>query len=177
VLIGLTLAVDASFKILFVVVVFHRGFYCWQLCWCLIDPTEMFEGLGIGSRLAYMRLPAKYNWVPIAGALLYGITTPIGIAVGLGVKTTYNPGSTTASIVSGVLDSLSAGILLYTGLVEVKSCSPRCVINFTNMAAQLLAHEFLFNKEMMSGSNANLTYALVCMCLGCALMALLGKWA
>ena len=79
----------------------------------------MFEGLGIGSRLAFMSLPAKYNWVPIAGAFLYGITTPIGIAVGLGVKTTYNPGSTTASIVSGVLDSLSAGILLYTGLVEV----------------------------------------------------------
>ena len=66
-----------------------------------------------------MRLPAKYNWVPVAGAMLYGLTTPIGIAVGLGVKTTYNPGSTTASIVSGVLDSLSSGILLYTGLVEV----------------------------------------------------------
>jgi solute carrier family 39 (zinc transporter), member 1/2/3 len=79
----------------------------------------MFEGLGIGSRLAYMRLPEQYNWVPMAGAFLYGITTPIGIAVGLGVKTTYNPGSTTASIVSGILDSLSAGILLYTGLVEV----------------------------------------------------------
>jgi zinc transporter 1/2/3 len=80
----------------------------------------MFEGLGIGSRLAFMRLPEKYNWVPIAGAILYGITTPLGIAVGLGVRTTYNPGSTTASIVSGVLDALSSGILLYTGLVEVK---------------------------------------------------------
>lgn len=67
-----------------------------------------------------MKLPAQYNWVPIAGALLYGLTTPIGIAVGLGARTTYNPGSTTASIVSGVLDSLSAGILMYTGLVEVR---------------------------------------------------------
>lgn len=79
----------------------------------------MFEGLGIGSRLAFMRLPEKYNWVPIVGAMLYGLTTPIGIAAGLGVRTTYNPGSTTASIVSGVLDSISSGILLYTGLVEV----------------------------------------------------------
>ena len=85
----------------------------------LTDSIETFEGLGIGSRLAYMSLPAKYNWVPIAGAVLYGITTPLGIAVGLGVRNTYNPGSTTASIVSGVLDSLSSGILLYTGLVEV----------------------------------------------------------
>lgn len=66
-----------------------------------------------------MQLPPKYNWVPIVGAMIYGLTTPIGIAVGLGVRTTYNPDSTTASIVSGTLDSLSSGILIYTGLVEV----------------------------------------------------------
>ncbi|KAG5651620.1 hypothetical protein H0H81_008025 [Sphagnurus paluster] len=142
-LIGLTLAVDPVFKVLFAVLIFH----------------QTFEGLGIGSRLAYVRLPAKYNWVPIAGALLYGITTPVGIAVGLGVRSTYNPGSTTASIVSGVLDSLSSGILIYTGLVE------------------LLAHEFLFNKEMMDGSNTKIAYALSSMLMGCAIMALLGRWA
>lgn len=79
----------------------------------------MFEGLGLGSRLAFMRLPEKYNYVPILGGLLYGLTTPIGIAAGLGVRSTYNPNSTTASIVSGTLDSISSGILLYTGLVEV----------------------------------------------------------
>ncbi|KAI0076574.1 ZIP-like iron-zinc transporter [Panus rudis PR-1116 ss-1] len=143
ILIGLTLAVDEDFKVLFVVIVFH----------------QTFEGLGVGSRLAYMDLPHKYNYVPICGALLYGITTPIGIAAGLGVRTTYNPESTTASIVSGILDSFSAGILIYTGLVE------------------LLAHEFLFNKEMINGSNAKLAYAIGCMMLGCGLMALLGRWA
>ncbi|KAG9312845.1 hypothetical protein JVU11DRAFT_6275 [Chiua virens] len=45
--------------------------------------------------------------------------TPVGIAVGLRIRNTYNPGSTTASIVSSVMDSLSARILLYTGLVEM----------------------------------------------------------
>jgi solute carrier family 39 (zinc transporter), member 1/2/3 len=74
----------------------------------------------VGSRLAYLSLPRGYDWVPLAGAILYGFTTPIGIAVGLGVRTTYNPGSTTASVVSGVMDSISAGILIYTGLVEVR---------------------------------------------------------
>ncbi|KAF8159626.1 ZIP-like iron-zinc transporter [Crassisporium funariophilum] len=143
VLIGLTLAVDEDFKVLFIVLVFH----------------QTFEGLGIGSRLAYLDLPRQYNWVPIAGAVLYGLTTPIGIAIGLGARASYNPGSTTASIVSGVLDSLSAGILFYTGLVE------------------LLAHEFLFNKEMVNASNGRLVYAVASMCLGCGLMALLGKWA
>jgi zinc transporter 1/2/3 len=87
---------------------------------------ETFEGLGLGSRLAGMKLPSSYNYVPIVAAILYGLTTPIGIAVGLGVRTTYNPASTRASIVSGVLDALSAGILIYTGLVEVRTvvCRP-----------------------------------------------------
>jgi zinc transporter 1/2/3 len=84
----------------------------------------MFEGLGIGSRLADMKLPTRYSYVPLCAAALYGITTPLGIAIGLGVRTTYNPDSTTASIVSGVLDALSAGILVYTGLVEVRLTFP-----------------------------------------------------
>jgi zinc transporter 1/2/3 len=70
-----------------------------------------------------MKLPARYNWVPYAGAIVYGITTPVGIAAGLGVRTLYNPDSATASTVSGILDSLSAGILIYTGLVEVRLIS------------------------------------------------------
>ncbi|THH10716.1 hypothetical protein EW146_g8287 [Bondarzewia mesenterica] len=143
ILIGLTLAVDESFKILFVVIIFH----------------QLFEGLGIGSRLAFLDMPRKYSFVPVVAALLYGITTPIGIAAGLGIRTTYNPGTARASIVSGVLDALSAGILIYTGLVE------------------LLAHEFLFNKEMHEASNAKLVYAIGCMLLGCGIMALLGRWA
>ena len=106
--------------------------------------VETFEGLGVGSRLAYMELPHRYSWVPVLGAVIYGITTPIGtsirphllkatfltcwtrtgIAAGLGIRSTYNPGSTTASIVSGILDSFSAGILIYTGLVEVSTTRP-----------------------------------------------------
>ncbi|KAH0836531.1 Zinc/iron permease [Lanmaoa asiatica] len=142
-LIGLTLAVDPSFKILFVVIVFH----------------QTFEGLGIGSRLAFMQLAPQYKYIPYCGAFLYAITTPIGIAAGLGIRNTYNPNSTTASIVSGVMDSLSAGILLYTGLVE------------------LVAHEFLFNKEMNKASPKKLAYALCCMLSGTGIMALLGRWA
>ncbi|XP_006461790.1 hypothetical protein AGABI2DRAFT_118644 [Agaricus bisporus var. bisporus H97] len=143
VLIGLTLAVDPDFKILFIVIVFH----------------QMFEGLGVGSRLAQLKIDDKYNWVRYAGAALYGITTPVGIAAGLGVRTTYNPGTAKASIVSGVLDSLSAGILIYTGLVE------------------LLAHEILLNKEMMEGSKGQLAYCIIVMLFGTGIMALLGRWA
>jgi hypothetical protein len=72
----------------------------------------MFEGLGLGSRLAYLPLPERLNWVPFLGAVVYAVMTPIGVAIGLGVRTTYDAESEAAQIVSGVLDALSAGILL-----------------------------------------------------------------
>ena len=120
ILIGLTLAVDEDFIILFIVLIFHRwspsllSFYL-----LLTGPPETFEGLGIGSRLALLKLGEKHRWIPIAGAIIYGFTTPIGIAAGLGVRTTYNPGTATASTVSGIMDAVSAGILIYASLVEV----------------------------------------------------------
>ncbi|KAF8493243.1 hypothetical protein F5888DRAFT_1927142 [Russula emetica] len=73
VLIGLTLAVDDNFKFSIV---------------CVLEHLEMFEGLGVGSRLAYLVLPPKYRYVPYFGSFLYGITTPIGITVGLALVLT-----------------------------------------------------------------------------------------
>lgn len=35
------------------------------------------------------------------------------------MRASYNPHSTTADIVGGILDAFSSGILIYTGLVEV----------------------------------------------------------
>jgi solute carrier family 39 (zinc transporter), member 1/2/3 len=56
------------------------------------------------------------------------------MAIGLGLRTTYDSASQTALLVSGTLDAISSGILLYTGLVE------------------LLAHEFLFSDGTSSPS-------------------------
>ncbi|KAJ6627814.1 ZIP-like iron-zinc transporter [Mycena sp. CBHHK59/15] len=142
ILIGLTLAVDPKFKVLFAVIVTH----------------QMFEGLGIGSRLASVTFPSRYSYMPIVGATFFGLSTPVGIAVGLAVRRTYSPNDPGALIISGVLDSLSSGILIYTGLVE------------------LLAHEILFDAEMMTSSNMRLASALFWVFLGCTVMALLGKW-
>lgn len=89
----------------------------------------------------------------------YGVTTPIAIAVGLGISQSFEPNDAQTLIVNGVFDSISAGILLYTGLVE------------------LMAHEFMFNSEMRESSMTKLLSAFGCMCLGAGLMALLGKWA
>ncbi len=56
---------------------------------------------------------------------------------------------------SGVLDTVSAGILLYTGLVE------------------LLAREFCFSEEVRGKKGGEVGWVLA----GVAAMASLGKWA
>lgn len=144
VFIGLTLAVaGAEFITLFIVLTFH----------------QTFEGLGLGSRLAIAPWPARKRWTPYILGVAYGLSTPIAIAAGLGVRTTYPPGSATTLIVNGVFDSISAGILIYTGLVE------------------LMAHEFMFSRTMLSAPMKTVASAVGFMCLGAGLMALLGKWA
>ncbi|KAF2476565.1 low-affinity zinc ion transporter-like protein [Lindgomyces ingoldianus] len=142
--VGLTLAVAGSeFVTLYIVLVFH----------------QTFEGLGLGSRLATVPWPKSKRWTPYILGFAYGISTPIAIAIGLGVRNTYPPESATTLIVNGVFDSISAGILIYTGLVE------------------LMAHEFMFSPYMQKGPIGRLLSAFVLMCLGAGLMALLGKWA
>ena len=142
VIIGLNLGVvGSSFSTLYVVLVFHQS----------------FEGLGIGARMSTIPFSPR-SWLPWILCSLYGLTTPIAIAVGLGLRTTYNSGSFTANVVSGVLDSMSAGILIYTGLVE------------------LLARDFLFDPRRTRDSK-RLAFMMVTTFLGAAVMALLGKWA
>lgn len=49
----------------------------------------MFEGLGLGTRLAFLKLDhlgKKYALLPWFGALLYSSCTPIGMAIGLGLR-------------------------------------------------------------------------------------------
>jgi zinc transporter 1/2/3 len=48
----------------------------------------MFEGLGLGSRLAILPLAKKWNWVAPVAAATYACITPLGIAIGLGIRTT-----------------------------------------------------------------------------------------
>ena len=142
--VGLTLAVAGTeFNTLYVVLVFH----------------QTFEGLGLGSRLAVTPWPKPKRWTPYILAVCYGLSTPIAIAIGLGLRETYAPGSATSLIVNGVFDSISAGILIYTGLVE------------------LMAHEFMFSSAMRKASIKTVLSAFGIMTLGAGLMALLGKWA
>jgi len=91
-------------------------------------------------------------------ALLYAFTTPIGIAIGLGVRLTYDPNSQRALISAGVFDAVSAGLLIYAAMVE------------------LLAHDFIHG-EMRTAPRKLVLIAVGSLLVGAALMALLGRWA
>lgn len=144
VIIGLTLGSVGGdeFSTLYVVIVFHQS----------------FEGLGLGARLSAIQFPHRLRWLPYVLCIGYGLTTPIAIAIGIGLSTIYDSGSFTANVVSGILDSTSAGILLYTGFVE------------------LLARDFLFNPDR-TDDDKQLLFMLASLFLGAGIMALLGKWA
>lgn len=145
VFIGLTLAVTSSdeFNVLYIVLVFH----------------QLFEGLGLGARLAGVPWPKGKEWTAYVLAGGYALTTPIAIAIGIGVRKSYPPNSSRTLITEGVFNSISGGILLYTGLVE------------------LLAHEFIFSPHMKQASLLEILSAFFLIAAGTALMALLGKWA
>jgi zinc transporter 1/2/3 len=131
--IGLTLAVAGDeFITLYIVLVFH----------------QTFEGLGLGARLAEVPWPASKRWTPYLLALGYGISTPIAIAIGLGVRESFAPEGRTTLLVNGVFDSISAGILIYTGLIE------------------LMAHEFMFSPYMQKGPVSRTIYAFLLMTAG-----------
>lgn len=54
-------------------------------------------------------------------AFIFTITTPIGIAIGIGIASTYNANSTNALITQGIFDSVSTGRpLIPTCLTDVQ---------------------------------------------------------
>jgi solute carrier family 39 (zinc transporter), member 1/2/3 len=90
-------------------------------------------------------------------ASFFGIITPIGIGIGMGVHASYNPNSGAALLSIGILDSISAGILLYSGIVE------------------LLAHDFLHG-ELAHAKLSKVAIAMTALFCGMILMSVLGVW-
>ena len=84
--------------------------------------------------------------------------TPVGIAIGIGVGSSYHANGELALGFQGSFNSVSAGILIYNGLVD------------------LLLPTFLSN-TMLVGNYLMQAVAMAFMFTGYACMALLAKWA
>ncbi|KFA72954.1 hypothetical protein S40288_05089 [Stachybotrys chartarum IBT 40288] len=123
-----------------------------------ISFHQSFEGLALGSRIAAIQFP-KNSIKPWLMVLAYGLTTPIGQAIGLVVHTMYDPQSMGGLLVVGFMNAISSGLLLYAGLV------------------QLLAEDFLTEKsyEVLKGRKRLQAYLAVV--AGSMLMAIVGAFA
>jgi zinc transporter 1/2/3 len=87
----------------------------------------------------------------------FSVTTPFGIALGIGLSNIYTENSPAALIVEGVLNAASAGLLNYMALVD------------------LLASEFMGPK--LQGSLKLQMWACTAVLLGAGAMSLMAKWA
>jgi solute carrier family 39 (zinc transporter), member 1/2/3 len=90
-------------------------------------------------------------------AIFFATTTPAGIGCGAAVASFYNANSPTALIIEGILDSISAGILIYMALVDL-------------IAADFLSHKASYSMCVQIAS-------YVALFLGALCMAALAIWA
>jgi zinc transporter 1/2/3 len=144
ILIGLTLVVagDSFYKTLLVVIVFH----------------QFFEGLALGARIAMLPGHIFPSKAIMAGT--FAVITPIGMAIGLGVINSFNGNDRSTIITLGTLDALSAGILIWVGLVDMWARD--WVIEGGDMLNAKIGHVAAGGLSLISGM---------------VLMSVLGKWA
>lgn len=118
---------------------------------------QFFEGLALGARIADANLPKLSEF--ILGAI-FSLAAPIGISVGIGVYAVLNTNGPAFLLVQGILDSLCAGVLLYTGFM-------------------LLLHDFPQDAEIQSRGKYGFLKVIImfaCLWIGLGGMAFLGKF-
>ena len=109
---------------------------------------QFFEGFALGGCISQAQFKTLSATIM---SCFFALTTPLGVA------SVFNPYSPGALITEGILDSLSAGILVYMALVD------------------LIAADFL-SKKMP----CNFRLQIICYCLlflGAGLMSSLAIWA
>ncbi|OHE92898.1 ZIP Zinc transporter [Colletotrichum orchidophilum] len=123
-----------------------------------ISFHQTFEGLALGSRIAAIQLP-RSSARPWLMVLAFGGTTPLGQLIGLIVHNLYDPLSQTGLLMVGFMNAISAGLLLFAGLV------------------QLLAEDFLSEKSYKILQGRKRLNAYMAVIGGASLMAIVGAFA
>ncbi|GMH26034.1 hypothetical protein Nepgr_027877 [Nepenthes gracilis] len=115
---------------------------------------QLFEGMGLGGCI----LQAEYSLrIKAIMVFFFSVTTPGGIIMGILLQSVYEENSPTALIVVGVLNAVSAGLLIYMALVD------------------LLAAEFKGSKLQRNMKLQLCSYGVAL--LGTGIMSLMAKWA
>ncbi|KAJ2809360.1 hypothetical protein H4R20_000170 [Coemansia guatemalensis] len=144
IIVGMTLAVTGGpeFKTLLAAISFH----------------QFFEGMALGTRISSLNFRRRPLLSCLFNASIFALTTPLGQVIGIGIRQTFAPRSPSSLLTIGILDSLSAGILMYSAIVN------------------LLVEEFAALEFNRLGRNMRIG----CFCAlyaGCASMSVIGIWA
>ncbi|KAI4091144.1 MAG: hypothetical protein LQ344_004257 [Seirophora lacunosa] len=141
-IIGVTLVVagDSFYRILLVVIIFH----------------QMFEGLALGVRISNLSTISMRKKLLMASA--FALITPLGMAIGIGMLNSFNGNDKATIIAIGTLDAFSAGILAWTGFV------------------QMWSHDWMYG-ELRDASLLQTLLGMFALVSGLVAMSVLGKWA
>ncbi|KAK7275077.1 hypothetical protein RIF29_16184 [Crotalaria pallida] len=128
---------------------------------CTIRPLiaalcfhQLFEGMGLGGCILQADYGTRMKSILI---FFFSVTTPFGIALGIGLSNVYSDTSKTALIVEGVLNATSAGLLNYMALVDL-------------LGADFFGTKLQSNFKLMS-------WAFVAVLLGAGGMSVMAIWA
>lgn len=117
---------------------------------------QFFEGIALSAVVIEARFEKMImNHLMV---VLYTLTTPIGIVIGIGIHQSFSMDATGSLISQGVIDAVSAGILIYDSLVNV------IVPHFTSPYFQTSSAAF-------QATQFTVFY------FGVGIMALIGCWA
>ncbi|XP_062089721.1 zinc transporter 1-like [Humulus lupulus] len=115
---------------------------------------QFFEGMGLGGCIVQAKFKIRSV---LMMAAFFSLTTPVGIAIGIGISSVYNENSPTSLIVEGLFNATAAGILIYMALVDL-------------LAADFMNPRMLINLRLQLGANISLL-------IGAGCMSVLAKWA
>ncbi|OHF04189.1 ZIP Zinc transporter [Colletotrichum orchidophilum] len=179
ILIGITLVVagDTFFLTLFVVILFHQMFEGIALGTRIAQlgqptraemaerpasgaPAEVEQTASAEGSLSSLKTPSFSLVKKLILASPFALVTPVGMAIGIGVLSQFNGNDRDTIIAIGTLDALSAGILVWVGLVE------------------MWAEDWMLpGAELLSTGPIVTALAGFGLIAGMIIMSVLGKWA
>ncbi|CAN8294303.1 unnamed protein product [Cochlearia groenlandica] len=115
---------------------------------CTIRPLiaalsfhQFFEGFALGGCVSQAQFRNKSA---IIMACFFALTTPIGIGIGTAIASSFDSHSPGALVTEGILDSLSAGILVYMALVDLIAADFLSKRMSCNVRLQVVSYLMLF---------------------------------
>ena len=116
---------------------------------------QFFEGIAVASVVMQVEFKRARTGLLVAG--IFVLSTPTGALIGLMIKLFSSGSNSTLLLIRGFLDSLSAGILIYSSIVDL-------------LGPYFMSAEYVLSSLQLKFID------FINLWLGCAIMAVLAFW-